>query len=466
MGKKSFWLIFLVSLCIRLIGSDQSFWLDEAASIVLARLPLGGLFSALKGDLHPPLFYFLLHLWLPIAGHSEWLIRLPFIIFGSLTVSSLYLLVREIVGESKTKFALVAALLLAINPLHIYYSTELRMYSANTLLSLLAWLYLLRALKSKSENHHYWRLFTLISLLNFYTFYGALFNLISQWVFVIWKYKNKLKPFVICNLILGLLFLPWVPSLIKQLSGGDYFTRADNLSPKSLGLIMAKFSIGRISLTNKSAYAVFAAGISFYFFLCSYLVSLSKSGKVLLVWFYASLLTAIFVSLKTPVLGYWRYVFLIPPFVSIITLGLTNLPQKIFGLNLFVVILIFLLGNIIFWTTPTFQREDWRSAAKLISKDRSLTIVNFPDVFAPLKFYAPNVYFYPDQESLGKIRSDLDQSLPLILSGKDTVFVLDYLSDLTDKKRSILSWLSRAGFNEQPTHNINGVGFIYEFKTP
>ena len=130
------------------------------------------------------------------------------------------------------------------------------------------------------------------------------------------------------------------------------------------------------------------------------------------------------------------------------------------------VFLVFVLGNLIFWTTPALHREDWREAGRLIAKDKSLSIVNFPDVFAPLKFYAPGVYFYPDQEKLGKMRPDLDQSLPLVLTGKETVFVFDYLSDLTDPKRSILTWLTRAGFKQNPTHNVNGVGFVYEFSAP
>ncbi len=453
MGKKSLWLIFFASLLVRLIGSGQSFWLDEGISIVLAKLPLDDLFIALRENFHPPLFYLLLHLWLPVGGHSEWFIRLPFIIAGSLCVPVLYQLLLQLFGKEKRNISLAAALLLMFNPLSIYYSTELRMYSLNTLFSLLSWLYLTRWMKK--INHKPSAIcYLLFSLANIYTFYGALFNLVSQWVFVIWKYKNKLRAFVVCNLILGLLFLPWAPSLIKQLSGGDYFIRADNLSFKSFGLI------------NKNAYSIFVAGVSLYFLLCSYLVSLTKEGRALLIWFYASIITVIIVSLGTSVLDYWHYIFLIPPFVSIIAFGLNQLPEKVYWLNLLAVFLIFLSGNIFFFSTPMFQREDWRTAAKVISIDRSLTIVNFPDVFAPLKFYAPNVYFYPNQESLGKTRPDLDQSLPLILSGRDTVFVFDYLSDLTDKKRSILSWLSRAGFNEQPPHNIIGVGLIYEFKAP
>ncbi len=467
-------LLFIPAFILRLVSANQSFWLDEGASLFFARLPIPGLFEALKGDFHPPLYYLLLHFWLPLAGRTEWLIRLPNVIFGALCVPVLYRLLIELLSREKKKVALIASLLLLLNPLHIYYSAELRMYSLNALLSLLSWLYLLRIVKEKSNNHPHWRYFTLVSILNFYTFYGALFNLAAQMVFILWQAKSKLKPFLIRIFFVFLFFLPWLPIFVSQLSGGGYLSRvlpgwadlSGNLSLKSLGLIMAKFTFGRISLANKAAYAVFVAGISLYFLLASYLTSLTKEGKALLVWFYASLAFAILVSLRAPVLGYWRFVFLVPAFVSIIALGLSVLPPLANRLNLFVVFLVFVLGNIIFWITPALHREDWREAAELIGKDNSLTIVNFPDVFAPLKFYAPGTYFYPDQEKLGKMRADLDQSLPLVLSATDTVFVFDYLSDLSDKKQSILTWLKRAGFTQNQTHNVNGVGFIYEFSSP
>jgi|CXWL01.1.fsa_nt_gi uncharacterized membrane protein len=474
MGKKSFWLIFFVGLLVRLIASDQSFWLDEAASLTFSGLSLGDLFVALKGDFHPPLFYLLLHYWL-LATRSlgEVWIRFPFILIGSLTVPVLYLFLLELLGPQKKKVALMAALLLLFNPLHIYYSIELRMYSLSALLSLLSWQFLDKWMK-KINHRPYAICYLLFTVANLYTFYGAFFNLASQWLYLLWHHKNKFKPFVICNLVVGIFFLPWTSSFISQLAGGGYLVKvlpgwsqlSGNLSPKSLGLIMAKFTLGRVSLVNKGAYTIFVAGISLYFLLCSHLASSTRKGRALLFWFYGSLFLAVLVSLRAPVLGYWRYIYLIPPFVAIIALGLSNLPGRAYKLNLLVVLLVFALGNLTFWTSPVFQREDWRSAAKLISEDNSLTILNFPGVFDPLKFYAPGVYYYPDQESLGKIRSDLDQTLPLVLKDKQTVFVLDYLSDLTDRKRSILTWLVRAGLKQESTHNINGVGFIYEFSTP
>ena len=74
-------ILFLTSLIVRLVSANQSFWLDEGVSISFARLPLGSLFTSIANDFHPPLYYLLLHFWLPIAGRAEWLIRLPNIIF-------------------------------------------------------------------------------------------------------------------------------------------------------------------------------------------------------------------------------------------------------------------------------------------------------------------------------------------------------------------------------------------------
>ena len=61
----------IVGFFLRLILANQSFWLDEGASIEIASTPLINFVAKMAGDFHPPLFYLLLKSWLPIAGHSE-----------------------------------------------------------------------------------------------------------------------------------------------------------------------------------------------------------------------------------------------------------------------------------------------------------------------------------------------------------------------------------------------------------
>ncbi len=466
--------LFLISLLLRLIGANQSFWLDEGSSISLARLPLTSYFTSVAGDFHPPLFYLLLHFWLLVlrvfSVGGEWLIRLPFIAIGALTIPAFYLLLQEL--NFKQKIPLIAALLLAINPLHLYYSQELRMYSTNALLSVLSWLFLVRWTKSRKNSSL--AIFALVSIANLYTFYGAIFNLVAQWVYLMYKKKTKIKSFLVANIAIAITFLPWLPTLLKQIRGGGYLVSAlsgwsllsGTLSVKSVGLIFAKLTLGRISFADKTVYTLFVMSIILYLLLSSLLAYKKFKTKIFLTWMFIPLLIGMVMSLKTPVLGYWRYLFILPAFISLLVLGLATLPRQIALINLAAIALIFIAANVVFWSTPAFQREDWRAAAALINQPDALSIVNFPGVFAPLEYYAPGAFYYPDEEKLGVLRSDILTTLPPLLKQRPRVFVFDYLSDLTDPHRLILSWLKNAGLKLKTTHNINGVGFIYEFTPP
>jgi len=75
--------ITVLGFVLRLTLSNQSFWLDEGASIMFGKLPTAQLIESIKTDFHPPLYYSLLHFWLPFADKLEWLIRLPFIILAT-----------------------------------------------------------------------------------------------------------------------------------------------------------------------------------------------------------------------------------------------------------------------------------------------------------------------------------------------------------------------------------------------
>src|SRR5688500_3101197 len=44
--------------------TDSPLWLDEALTVHIADLPLGDIGPALRHDGHPPLYYWLLHVWI------------------------------------------------------------------------------------------------------------------------------------------------------------------------------------------------------------------------------------------------------------------------------------------------------------------------------------------------------------------------------------------------------------------
>lgn len=128
----------------------QSLWVDESASLTTALAPLTQIpAQALRNDaFEPPLYFWLLHGVVKAAGFSEWSLRSLSAIAGILTVPIIWLLVRDL-----TRVPLIAhtaALLLATNPLHIWYSQEARPYALLVLLGTSALLCVTRALRHEA----------------------------------------------------------------------------------------------------------------------------------------------------------------------------------------------------------------------------------------------------------------------------------------------------------------------------
>jgi uncharacterized membrane protein len=470
--------ITLLGLFLRLVLANQSLWLDEAASTVIASLPLNGLIESLKGDFHPPLYYLLLKPWLGLAGQNEMILRLPGIIIGTLTIPALFLLVKTIfVAKKPPKFGLahLSALILALNPLHIYYSQELRMYSLSALLATLSWYFLYKWLSHKGKSDKNLLYFVFITILSFYTFYLSIFILISQWIYVVFYHRQRLGKFIAFHVLFLISLVPWLSTFSSQLQGGGYLTKAlpqwsalsGQLSLKSLVLIPIKFSLGRISILPKSLYYLVVVLVSSFIALISLLSLRVKRSRIFFFWLLIPLVLGSLVSLFTPILGYWRYIFLLPAFSTVLAIGIASLPKKNFIINLVLIIVLSLSANFIFLLNPRFHRESWSTLSQIITKSNSpLILVNFPDAFAPIKFYFPDTPVFPTQVSLGKKRPDIDQALPPLISPETTIIYLDYLSDLTDPDRSILIWLDQAGLQRKKTYQLNGLGVIHEYQTP
>ncbi|MCU0506980.1 MAG: glycosyltransferase family 39 protein, partial [Anaerolineae bacterium] len=125
--------IILLALALSLIDlAAQSFWTDEGMAHFVAQLPVGEQFRLLRETAPNPLHYLLLGGWMRAAGNSEFALRFLSALGSALTVALVYRLGRDLGGR---RAALIAAALLAINPLRIYYAQEARTYAWLTALA-------------------------------------------------------------------------------------------------------------------------------------------------------------------------------------------------------------------------------------------------------------------------------------------------------------------------------------------
>lgn len=199
----------------------ESLWFDEGWSAVVARLDGPTLRNVLATQPFP-LYYALLHLWARL-GDSEFSLRLLSALAGALTVPVIYAQARHFWGGAAARWA---GWLLALSPLHIWYSQEARMYALATLWAALAGWALLRALSKPAAK--WWGLYVLFSALALHTFYYAALVLMAHGAYVLyesWRSRSggtNLRAWLLASGALIILFLPGLRVLFTQLEGGTW----------------------------------------------------------------------------------------------------------------------------------------------------------------------------------------------------------------------------------------------------
>ena len=112
---------------------EKDVWWDEGLAVWAARLPLRAMAEWTAGDVHPPLYFALLHFWRLAVGDSEFAVRYLSVLFGVTTVAATAALARRVAGGSWGA-ATAAACLLATSRFAVWWSQEARMYALAGLL--------------------------------------------------------------------------------------------------------------------------------------------------------------------------------------------------------------------------------------------------------------------------------------------------------------------------------------------
>lgn len=218
------WLVVILVLAAALrvchLGVE-SVWLDEAASVEIARDPPVDVVLDAAQDVHPPLYYLALHVWMRMMGDSERAVRALSVLFSLLAIVAVF-------GCAGRWFdrptALVAALLAAGSPLQITFAQEARMYALLTLTAVLstdAFLCVLRAGTRRAMAGY-----VVVTAAMLYTHAYAGFVLAGQglWLACALIVSTANRPRwwrrgLLAFGLASLAFLPWMPSFLSQLYG-------------------------------------------------------------------------------------------------------------------------------------------------------------------------------------------------------------------------------------------------------
>ena len=252
-------LILVAILCLaaalRFYRLDaQSFWNDEGNSARIAERSLPLITAAAAGDIHPPLYYYLLHAWRGVFGSSEFALRSLSAVLGVLVVWLTYLIARCLFD---VPIALMSAAVAAVNPFQIYYSQEARMYMLLAAISAAATLVLIRLLDDWSTGRsvnqairqsvnqatgqsvnlpfvtrtvRQWGSVRHLSLVilyaaGLYTHYAFPFVIFTHFLIVLaWAVSQRtniirrLVPWIGLAAAAGVLFIPWLPIAVRQIT--------------------------------------------------------------------------------------------------------------------------------------------------------------------------------------------------------------------------------------------------------
>jgi len=515
---KNTWLVLIIlslALFLRLPQLNDSFWLDEAAQALESSRPLNQQLN-ISEDFQPPLLHYLSYFAIQAGKpfgwqRSEWWLRT----WGALIPGLVTIFFTIKIGQNLTQTAqtslpmkkkiiirfkfwknffgkpsaklnlagLLAGLLLAISSLHIFYSQELRPYSLPAMWAVLAWWLMI---------NKRWVGLTVVTALGLYSSYLYPFFIIGQLSYLIYssplKWKLRLTQAGIKSLAGGIgLFLPLIPIFIRQLQiGGIVQTALPGWSEavsipqiKALPLVIGKFLFGVIDL-NVTLPFIALSGIFLFLFLNLWLNNYLKQSleskiwlQILIFWLIIPLLSAWLVSFIVPVIRPKRLLLLLPGFYLSISGLITTSHTKLKYAFLVLLVSVNIYGTFAYLNQRQLQREDWRGLISALENrylepsnqvPTTAAVFSFPGPFPPWTWYAQ-----PDFATIstGTLSVHQLENFNNFLAGAkqyQTLLVFDYLQDLTDPHRLLLTKLEEEGFAQHELFAYPGIGFVRELK--
>ncbi|MEZ5334858.1 MAG: glycosyltransferase family 39 protein [Methanolobus sp.] len=462
----------------------ESLWLDEVTTYIISSNSFSGIIETTSGDVHPPLYYILVHFFL-IGGSSEFILRLPSMLMGVLSIPILYMLATRLFSP---KEGLISSFLLSISLMHIYYSQEARMYSMLLFLSLCSMYFFYLALEDNKKI--YWIVFIVFTTLNIYTHYFGFFIFPIEIIFYLLtglsfsgqskskypieiKDPSKLKIFLLSVLVVVLLIIPRIQVFFEQAAsrvGGEVTWGLGQSS--FIPVLLSRFTTFSAS-PSVLFLILFAAGI------IAVILHNKKQALLLGLWFILPILVSFYLAAVMPFQP--RYlIFVLPAFLMLVARGITAIPplfisepqhsgkkrnefkngsnkKQVFLAALIVSLLLLVSAGSLaaYYSTP--QKNDWREVSRIIESNTQQgdVVVPLPSYISkPLKYYYDNSSEGTYIETTGYTHEELDLIVAQTAPNK-VIFVLTGDINAADPRGIAVSWL------ESNTNVVSVVGGVY-----
>lgn len=196
----------------------HSFWYDEAYTLELVKHRFSEIWEITAADVHPPLYYILLKIFLIPFGDSMFMAEvfsmIPFVLIiaiGGFQLKKLF--------DAET--AVLFMFLFFLFPYTMSYAVEIRMYSLAALFVFLTAIYAFRCQSREERKWQDWGKCAFFGACAAYTHYFALVSvgiIYGLLLFaVVAKSKRSLKNWIFMVALTAVLYLPWLNCFWEQL---------------------------------------------------------------------------------------------------------------------------------------------------------------------------------------------------------------------------------------------------------
>ncbi|MBU0468866.1 MAG: glycosyltransferase family 39 protein [Candidatus Omnitrophica bacterium] len=300
--------------------------------------PVSVLIDKIKADPPSSLYYLTINFYSKLFGDGKSL-RIVSLLFSMLTLYLIYLVSRLFFSQ---RASIYAVLIMAINPFHIWYAQEARVYSMACFFSLLMVYFFIKGIRSDKKS--FWLGFVFAGILAVYSSYHAGFLLVATLIALFFKKNRKHSVKLVFSIIIIVLFSIVLNPALKTQIG--FVKSSFWLQPPKM--IMLVYTLMVFTLGYSASLVQHIIGMLVYVVLFVYginvFLKVDKEDTILLFSFFIFPIIAVFAFSKTilPVYLNRQMIMFSPFYYLLVAKGIDSIKKR--DLRLISLVIVILLG--------------------------------------------------------------------------------------------------------------------------